>query len=116
MTFMAWFDFRDDWSSLIEAIPGCAVRSFDSEEQAKQSYQESLDNGLVERVQVLGERRMLTEDELSGIPGLVAGELSRSLYLTRNCWLHVIGAEYLSDTQKWYSVTVGTNPGLYPAL
>ena len=66
---------RYNWTSLVEGIPGSAVRSFDTKEDAKKSFQESLMNGLVERVQILGERRTLTEDEVSGIPGLAACEL-----------------------------------------
>ena len=62
--------FRDDWKSQIEGIPGCAVRSFDTKEAADESFQASLMNGLVERVQIIGERRILTEGEDAEIPGL----------------------------------------------
>ena len=60
----------DDWHAHIDGIPGSAVRSFDTPEDAAQAYQDAVGAGLVHRVEILGDKRVLTEDDMPTIPGM----------------------------------------------
>jgi hypothetical protein len=51
-------------------VPGGAVRSFDSKIEAAEAYNQALARHLVVQVQTCGDRRKLTVEDVSLIPGL----------------------------------------------
>jgi len=60
----------DDWHSQVDGVSGSAVRSFDTLEAAKQAFGDANSACLVYQVEQIGERRILTEEDVQSIPGM----------------------------------------------
>ena len=52
-------------------MSGSAVRAFNSLAAAEQAFGDALRAGLVYKVEISGERRILTDTDIESIPGLV---------------------------------------------